>query len=54
MLGEGRCSNVSIDVPMHKPKSVKAGSSRIAKTQSTGIEVDLVPDLLIQNCLEID
>jgi hypothetical protein len=32
---------------------VKTGSSRITKTQSTGIEVDSVSDLLIQNRLEI-
>ena len=54
MLGEGSCSNVSIGIPIHKPKSVKASSSHLTKTQSTGIEVDPIPDLLTQNRLEID
>lgn len=53
MRGEGRYFNVSIDVSVQRPKSGKAGSSRVAKTQSACIEVDPVPNLLIQNRLEI-
>jgi len=54
MLGEGHCSNVSVDVPIHKPEYIKAGSLRITETQSTRIEVNSIPNLLGQNCPEID
>ena len=54
MLGEGCCFSVSIDVPTHKSKSVKAGNSRLTKDQSTGIDLDTIPDFFIQYCLEID